>query len=288
MAERRCVVIKGLRLYGSHICLFDSPPVRTSTPVYRRGVTDICHIMQFPKPAYCKLLPGGGEIIAEIPFFAIEGLKLYSWGGVPWEGYPTPMQSLWQMWQRGAVYKPNPADKQFILNFYFDVYQSGSNWFSWGNTNIQTMTIEQFLLHPDWLTDDEISFSIAWLPPVIPNAPIWAWLDCNGAHTPYNSGSKEIPTIKSLVYAADFKINLTCGPLNFDYEQFLSLPPIPGNSFKGWRYQNLSAMSLVLVVRRGVKDFKVCWPESVFKKPRYAMLVDGPTGLVIGPPLEIY
>jgi hypothetical protein len=289
MAERRCVLLKGLRLPGAKICLFDAPPQDPLKSEYKRGILDLCHKKKFPAPHYCKTLRGGGEIIAQIPF-RVDGI-FNNWdykNGPPYV-FPSPEEALSNMWERGGKLFSTVWPYHFELRFLGYIHEYSPYKFScaWGWTN-QGMMIPVGALNPAWLTDENINFSISFIAPVIADAPVWTRFECLGVSFAFNSGLHELAVIKNLFYNIGYKIYFKCVPVNFTWDDYLTLPNWGSTSSRGWTYVGLNAFSLVLVVRRGSKDFKVCWPVSVFKKPRYAAVVDGPSGLVVGPPLEIY
>jgi len=289
MPGSRCVLLKGSRLSGAKICLFDSPPLDITTNSPHHGVTDICRKKKFPKPKYCKPLVGGGDIIAEIPFNTVLGYYPRRYLSALPDHFATPDEALTAMWGHGATVWPFPDEPGFKLNYFGECrYLRDWGWVSGFENNTQGMIMPSGSLDPAWAEDENIYFSVAFISPSIPGAPAWATLEFRGLSVPINSGPHELAAEKASFYEDDVLYEFICGPIGYNYNRFNELPSISGPEIRGWYFSDEVAFSMVLVVRRGSKDYKVCWPDSVFKKPRYAAVVDTITGFAVGPPLEIY
>jgi len=289
MPGLRCVLLRGVRLSGNKVCLFDGPPQDPECSSYHHGVFDICHKKKFSPPRDCKPLLPSGPIIDEIPFIVDGIFNLYKYQSDPLQLFPSRAEALANMWARGGILQSSPWPGHFEFRFLWNLYLAAPDgWTADGGYSSQVMVFKSEWLDPTWLTDDDVVFSLVFTAPAIAGAPEWTYLDFLSVPVLFNSGPHEVSVSKGLFVVGDVKFPICCSPDDFSEEQFDSLPFWGDTQTKGWLYLDITAFGLKLRVRRGAKDFKVCWPEDIFKKPAYAAVVDSVSGFVVGPPLKIY
>jgi len=288
MAGQCCITFKGKRLAFSNVCLFDSPPSDIVTTSRHHGVFDICRKRVFPPPHDCKPLIPGGSVISEIPF-AVEPATVLSTFGSHVDIYYLSAEQAWAlMWPDGPHFLPDPPPGPFAVAYAFYVpFSPGLGWQAWAAFSQKAMFMPVELLDPAWLPDDSVSFFIALEAPIVSGAPAWARFDFPPFSIPYNSGHFEMPVEKASFYAGLGRYSFSGSPYGFAYSEFPMLPEIQGPHIRGWSVTDTVAVNFRLIVRRGADEFKVCWPEDVFKKSKVLAVLDPVSGLVCGPAIPI-
>ena len=285
---QRCITLKGLRLSGQKICLFDKFPTPLSKHFRKRGVYDVCMKLRYGKPHFCIPLVGGGEIISEIPFPLVPGLWFYDYKSDPMQLFNTPDLALSNMWARGPVPHPLPGPPKFLLRYLSLVYEAAPHgWTSTGNFNTLEFLMQTSLLNPAWRNDNNISFSIAFNSPAILGAPAWTSLVFRDKSVAFNSGAYEQAVEKEAFYEEDVAYDFKCLPVNFNFADYNILPFFGDTLTKGWDYIDKDFFNFRLVVRRGTVDYRVCWSTDISRAAKIAAVVDTESGLVVGPPIKI-
>jgi len=252
------------------------------------GIQDVCKKNIYPPPRDCKTLAEHGEVVAEIPFQKILGLYslLRFTGPVP--GNDTPEKAWAALQALPEFSQDNPTANVFYFNFLFLLQQPIFGiWTAQSARNTQGMIMPAALILPAWLTDSDISFSVAFNSPVIAGAPAWATGECELGSFGFNAGPREFPLEKSVFLSGDYRLHFICEPMNFSYAQFLELPEYSSPLYRGWSYSNMPAFNLRLIVRRGLGNYKVCWPEEALRGAACVAVVDSVSGLVVGPPIKL-
>ena len=284
MAGQRCLVFKGLRLFGAKVCLFDSPPIDYTLSPARPGVPDVCRKKRFPKPHDCKILVPVSPPVTEISFNVVDTFFWTEFSSDLSHGAQTAEAALADMWARGGVLKETPFPDHFVLSFVWHVWGSVEwNWFAQGFFNDLFFIMLRDRLNPVWQMDDDVYFSVAFTPPSIPGVPDWCRLYFGSDTFLFNSVPVEIPVNKNLFYAGDVRYKFYCAPLDFSYLAYLSLPVRLTGPGRGWDYYDRFNFNFRLIVRRKSGEFKACWPEDVLSKSLFAAVVDSESGLVVGP-----
>jgi hypothetical protein len=288
MAGQRCITLRGSRLVGARVCLFDSPPSDPEVPVFARGVWDICRKRRYPLPHDCRVLGGGGEIVAEIPCEFVSCVYNRDYQSDPEKLFASGDLALQNMWARGPAPPPYQEDTHFVLRFLAEVFEaSPGSWCSTGFFNTLNLSFPSVLLDPAWRNDPDISFSVALNPPVVVGCPDWLRLDFGLYRVSFNAAPFESAVDKESFYLNDVIFSFLCNPVGFNYADYLSLPSFGGFGVRGFDFTAGLSVNFRLVVRRGGEALKVCWPEEILNNSEYLAVVDPLSGLVVGPPIKI-
>jgi len=285
---RVCLTLKGQRLDGQRICLFEKFPKPLSKNFRKRGVYDMCKKMRYSKPVHCYPLISGGEILkilyynssymdfcayydsrAGYNFHTVEEAYLDAVSNPPYygdagSGWGIPVTS-----GHYAYYSPAGFCQCHLSSISKNV-----------------ITTDPFV-DPGWLHDDHVHFFLSFN---IPEGPVecdWLRLSFLGQSIPLSGGVFSGEVSKSLVIAAGYTITFSLTPFPQGFLNFMSLPFYDVFFNHYLEFFLISSGNITLTVRGGAVDYRVCWPVDQARRAKIAAIIDSESGLVVGPPIEL-
>jgi len=288
MSEQICITLKGERLEGAKICLFDSAPFDLTKRSYSSGVIDICKRLSYPPPHHCQILTNTAPLVAQLPFYLSPQTRFSYKQSNRYLLFDTPSLAMADMWASPWVYEGGPPPGYGELRYFGNVYPAAPDkWASEFFYHSVEMHMIPDRLNPAWQYDDNIRFSIAFTAPTIPGAPEWTKLQFRDKEIAYNSGPFEQVVDKADFFFDGITYDFFAQPLNFLHGRFLELPEFSGPMSRGFVYTDAEEFNFRLVVRRGISGYKACWPVDVFRAAKFAAVTDTESGLVVGPPIKL-
>jgi len=281
-----CLRFFGLRLDGHYVGVFDHEPMNYNVTSFHHGVADVCRKLKYPKPHDIKPLISEGELIATIPLSRVIGRYWFNRQAYPPPGYPSALAALNGMWSHPSQLYNEPNVNVFSLYLLAQTVLNPN--FGWNSTlqiTRQPMKCLRSAFQESWFTDATISFHLCLTAPVIAGVPDFVRFTFLDKNIAYNSGAYSTVIEKSSITPLGFEVSFTSETSNYTYAQYLTLPLIPFQLFRGFQYGGAPAFGPRIEVRRTEKFYKVCWPSDVINRAACVAVIDRGSGLVIGPPI---
>jgi hypothetical protein len=281
------ITLRGPRLGGNYVCLLDGPSSHLTINQRDSGNIDVCNRLIWPDPRDCRLLVPDDPIIGEFPFSVFGGLRLEYYEAIDPVKYRS-RDAAWTAAMAAGVreeWYPN-ADAFWITLLAGawggdDGYWTAASW-----RNLQNMRFDPAVLNPGWQHAEDIQFYIVFTPPRIAGVPDLFRLHSAGSSWAFNSPEVHIPVDHDTMYGISRWMEFVAAPVKFSLVDLDQLPEIY-TDFRGFDYRDFNEFNLRVVVRRGIPEYTVEWPDDVAEGAKFAIVRHRGTGQIMGPAIPL-